>query len=416
MNFSALANSLIPLIKKNKLIYNESETDKYKGILISLYKDILTANNYVQNSSISYKKDIISSTENKLKLPTSKYFPKVIREYIQHTSYSLLKYKLNLNSREITVCFYVFGEKQATDKIYRSYVMKMYTWLYICAKYAHKTCGEEMLINIFLTPFKKTLPINKTTMLSGEHVNTAFTIWCVPDGEITIFREEEWFKVFIHETFHSYGLDFALYNSNHLLKVLEKTFPIKSEFNANEAYAETWARIINCVFYSFYSLDNKNDIQTFLLYAEFCLQLERIFSICQVNKILNYMGLNYEDLYSSREKSVYLRQQLYKENTHVFCYYILTAVFFNNYIKFMNWCGENNVGTNNVGTNNVGTNNVGTNNSFMKFTCNEQNIKNIADYIINVYKNDEFIKTINAVKKIGCNDMGNTTRMTIINI
>ena len=118
-----------------------------------------------------------------------------------------------------------------------------------------------MNVTIYLTPFKKILPENNTTVLSAEHVNTAFTFACEPEGEITIFREEEWFKVFLHESFHSYGLDFALSESTILRKTIEKVFHIKSDFNVNEAYTETWARIINCALFSF---DNKDKEQTYV--------------------------------------------------------------------------------------------------------------------------------------------------------
>ena len=51
------------------------------------------------------------------------------------------------------------------------------------------------------------LPERNTEILDTNHVNTAFAYQCSPEGEIVIYREEEWMKVFIHETFHSFGLD-----------------------------------------------------------------------------------------------------------------------------------------------------------------------------------------------------------------
>lgn len=259
-----------------------------------------------------------------------------------------------------------------------------------------------MCVTIYLTPFEKILPPNNTAVLSPEHINTAFTMSCVADGEITIYRAEEWFKVFIHETFHAYGLDFGLNDATALRTLLAKTFPIKSDLNASEAYTETWARIINCLLYSFYSLPNKQDRETFLLYSDFCLQLERLFTIFQMNKVLAFMGLTYEDLHDSREKSVFLRKQLYKENTHVFAYYVLPAIFLNDYKHFITWCSTNN------------------NVSFLKFDCQEANFKKMANYIEAVYKNPTLLKTLTDVAKVTVSkkqhQLDNTTRMAVIDM
>lgn len=273
-----------------------------------------------------------------------------------------------------------------------------------------------MVIHIYLTPFKKVLPVNNSLVLSPENVNTAFTMSCAPDGEIIIFREEEWFKVFIHETFHAYGLDFGLKESKSLFTVLKKTFPIKSDFNVNEAYAETWARIINCALYSFFSLNNKNrSKEKFLLYTDFCLQLERIFAIYQMNKILNFMGLKYKDLYDVNERSSYLRRQLYKENTHVFGYYILTAIFLNGYRQFITWCGANNAV---IGANNAV---IGANNAFMKFNCEEKSFQKIGEYITSTFQDKELSKIIEIVQKLKLNNNKHkellyTTRMTVVDM
>ena len=61
------------------------------------------------------------------------------------------------------------------------------------------------------------------------------------------------------------------------------------------------------------------------------------------------MGLNYTDIYSSGS-GAYLKAHLYKEETNVFSYYILTALFLNDYKEFIQWCAV-----------------INTNNNIMKF-------------------------------------------------
>ena len=402
MNLPPLADAFIPLLKQNKLKTKREKEDKYQAIMLSLYNDLLEAEKEVKKSKIQC--EVSTNSSEKINLPhNTRYFPKSIRDYIKNTPYSLFKFKCKLNGSDVHINFYSY-----TTSIKKPYleekVKKMLLWLAVCKKYAHKKCSESMNVTIYLTPFKKILPENNTTVLSAEHVNTAFTFACEPEGEITIFREEEWFKVFLHESFHSYGLDFALSESTILRKTIEKVFHIKSDFNVNEAYTETWARIINCALFSF---DNK-DKEQFLLYVEFCLQLERLFSLFQMNKILKFMGLDYTDLYE--KNGAYLKQHLYKEDTHVFGYYVLTAIFLNDYKGFIQWCSSNNVS----GSNNVVDNDT----SIMKFNCSEENLIKIGDYITSMYRSTDLIKTIESLLNIASvttnSSLLTTTRMAII--
>ena len=321
MNISATAELFVPFIKQHKLITNKENEDKYKLLLFSLFKDLLEAEKYVQHCPIN--KLVYTSTEHKVKdrvelSKNTRFFPKAIRKYIEDTPCSLLKYTCEIEGRENTIYFYNYNKaSHVADKI--GTVKLMFMWLYICIKYAQRKCAKELNVYIFLTPFKKFLPAKKTTILSAEHVNTAFTYCCLPEGEITIFRAEEWFKVFLHESFHAYNLDFGLTEVPATLQEqMHSFFHINSDFNINEAYTETWARIINCMLYSFASLtERKKKFETFLMYTDFCLQLERLFSLYQMNKILNFMGLDYSDIYSLGS-GTYLKTHLYKVNTLVF--------------------------------------------------------------------------------------------------
>jgi hypothetical protein len=179
-------------------------------------------------------------------------------------------------------------------------------------------------------------------ILNAGNVNTAFTWGCPVNSEIVIFRKEEWFKVFIHESFHSFGLDFSSMDISKSTKNILNIFKVKSDVNLFESYTEVWAELINIVFCSFFSLRNKkNDIE-FLDTFEDLVNYERSYSFFQLVKVLHFMGLDYRDLYSSSEKATVLREMLYKEDTNVLSYYIIKCVLLNNYQSFISWCDKNN--------------------------------------------------------------------------
>ena len=186
---------------------------------------------------------------------------------------------------------------------------------------------------------------------------------------------------------------------------VKKIFPIDSEYNIEEAYAETWARIINSGFCSYESLADKKDAKTFRLYMDFSLRIERLFSLYQCEKILRFMGLTYQDLHSSEEKSAYLRGNFYREKTNVFAYYVLTALFMDDYLGFLQWCHDNNT-------------------AFMRFNCTHKNLEKFSKFIEDIYDSETFKSGLKCVGKIGrrkrikntdkVETLLDTTRMSII--
>jgi hypothetical protein len=173
-------------------------------------------------------------------------------------------------------------------------------------------------------------------------VNTGFTTTCPRDSEIVIYRKEEWFKVFIHETFHNFGLDFSEMNIDNCIKSMLYIFPVDSEINLYEAYTEFWAEIMNALFCSFFKLKKKKNIEEFLVMSEIFINFEICYSFFQMVKTLDFMGLNYNDLYMKTKKSQMLRDTMYKEETNVFPYYIIKTILLNNYQCFLSWCDTNN--------------------------------------------------------------------------
>ena len=63
-------------------------------------------------------------------------------------------------------------------------------------------------------------------------------------------------------------------NYNSLKSNIKKIFDVDSDFEITEAYSEYWATILNSLFISYDLLDNENDIEEFILFVEFCIQLE----------------------------------------------------------------------------------------------------------------------------------------------
>jgi hypothetical protein len=215
-------------------------------------------------------------------------------------------------------------------------------WLYVLNQYASKQCVNTLVVYLYFTSLEKNLPDSNILILDEINVNTAFTTTCPKDSEIVVFRKEEWFKVFIHETFHNFGLDFSDMNNDFANNCILNIFKVNSQVNLYESYTEFWAEIINASFCSFFSSKEKTNFDDFLSNFEILINFERTFSFFQLVKTLNFMGLTYKDLYSTTEQSHILRENLYKEKTNVLSYYIIKTILINNYQGSLSWCKSNN--------------------------------------------------------------------------
>jgi len=247
----------------------------------------------------------------------------------------------------------------------------MFTWLYICSQ-SNLTdlCSTSLNIYIYLTSNLKELPTQHNLTLGVNNANTALTAKC---SNIIIFRKEEWFKVFIHETMHNFNLDFSLINDDYKIKIL-KLFNVNSDVNLYESYVEFWARILNCCFISFLSSKNLNN---FISKTKQLISNEIYYSTFQLVKVLNYMNLNYYELCHNKNKT----KQQYSEETNILSYYIITTILINNYEDFLFWCDENN-------------------SSLYNFKKTIKNINNFCNFIKIYYLQENLLNNISKCENI----------------
>ena len=186
-----------------------------------------------------------------------------------------------------------------------------------CLNYSRVSTMRSLNIYQDLTDEDKMLPDNHFEKIGPKHCNSAVTFACAKDAKVLVYREEEWKKVLLHELFHALCLDFSGIKYDKLRRDVKSVFDVESDFEISESYSEFWGTVLNCCFISYKLLDNDN-VEEYLLYVEFCLQLERIFSLFQMVKILHFMGLKYKNLYADNGISKTFRNVLYKEKTNVF--------------------------------------------------------------------------------------------------
>lgn len=260
-------------------------------VLINRAKEKTRTINRQYTSSINNIE--ISST-----LLNSYYVSAQIRDYIYTKITHNIIQQCIINDKHITIKIY------SSKSIPKTYMKQIVAILYLLVPYSQASCSQELSIQIYLTPFKKKFP-EQGNIIGPEHINSGVAWSCKRNSEIIIFREEEWFKVYIHELFHTLGLDFSQHSKSFFKKELQKIHPIESEFLLYEAYCECWATIIQLIYFN----------------RSFLLEIKH--ALCQAKRIIQFR----ED---------------YKENTNVFCYYFIKAVFLSDINYFVNWCKKHN--------------------------------------------------------------------------
>jgi hypothetical protein len=350
MKVSNQTKQMMSFFTKNNHINIVKQSKRTDGILTELYGDICEARKYLE--SVKKRDGYYNITTRKIEtasqIPMPKYFnsnsfPETVRKHIEQFAATEITYTFSLYNRKITLIFVVEeDEHHVKIESFNKYVDAIIMWLYILNQYASKQCSESLVSYFYFTSLTKSLPSSNISILDEIHVNTAFTRTCPRESEIIVFRKEEWFKVFIHETFHNFGLDFSDMNNDTVHKCILNIFKVKSDVNLYESYTEFWAEIMNALFCSYFSIKDKTNVDDFLSTAEFFINFERTYSFFQLVKTLDFMGLSYNDLYSDTQHSTMLRENLYKEKTNVLSYYVLKTIIINNYQDFLFWCKKNN--------------------------------------------------------------------------
>jgi hypothetical protein len=191
---------------------------------------------------------------------------------------------------------------QVFKNLYRVYLISK---LYNISKWGNYIFNYYIIMN----PLKRCLPSKKNDQIDVKHVNGGFTY--ISKNNIYIVRKEDYEKVIIHELLHH---NILIHKEEWLelnIKRLREHFNIhqKMLLIPNEAIIETYACVLNTIFYSI-------ETGTSLKYN---LKKDQEHSIQLVKKILEKQGV-----------------EKWNEKTHSYCYIVFKTilyVYFNNFLK-----------------------------------------------------------------------------------
>lgn len=268
------------------------------------------------------KKIFISRTDyEKLSPPAMKHFPPMILHSVRTELLTYCSFEFATPRRKVRLYLIFRPGKKIEDVVYKTFL-----WFSVVDGYTSKECSVEVDVYLYLSNHRKCLP--EKEVLDSSHANTAFTTECQAKTTIYIYREEEWFKVLMHETFHNLGLvSFTDTMEKQANAAIQEMFHVKINARFYESYCETWATILHSLFFCAFSA---SDIPSALRLLQICLGYESMFSLLQTAKILRHYGITYSELISM--------DTVYQEKTNVFSYYVLKGILLVHYRNFLDFC------------------------------------------------------------------------------
>lgn len=281
--------------------------------LYKLYNDIKNVYKYEKFTVNKYNGKLHKTLKN------NKFFGKLdLRDYKNI-------YYIDIDNNKI---WFITNKERLDQKLTNKIINRILSF----KKYSQNT--YENNIYLWLTDYKKRLPLKKGEILSVENVNSGCSIIYHPmitkNGDIEIWRKEEIYKVLMHELLHSLRYDYYSQNDE-LDQLVKQKFNVDNHIKINESYTETLATILNCIYFS---LENNQDYNYFLgLLAN-----EQNYSKNQTIKILQHYGYhNIHDLY---RKNSY-KNKIFPQKTAVFSYYILKTMLLNDLKNFCKFALDN---------------------------------------------------------------------------
>lgn len=215
-------------------------------------KKIGTIINSLFNSPPTFQKEILT------KLPQGKpeyfdYIPKTIKKHIldNQNSWTFEKYVLPAipNIPEVTL-YFVYDASDMTSDSMKINILLIRSWFLFLSPFV-KT-NKKFQFYFYLTHFKK----KWSPELTEFHINTGFTM--VGQEYVYIYREEEWFKVFIHETMHAFQIETDPKINNHkictkYLTKKRKQHLCTHQYKHFEGIAEYHAIMFYNIYYSIFT-------------------------------------------------------------------------------------------------------------------------------------------------------------------
>jgi len=332
-------------------IFSIKKNSTMRNFLVYIYAQFIEVNKFINTLNIIKSRTEISNISTKISnvieehLSKSIYIDSSIITYISNNlnNCKIISYENIIHNKKFILDFIVYDKININNL--DNIVKKMLIFLQILIKISKNSnneineCSKDGIsITFFFTPFVKKLNINKTEseakeILGAKNVNSGFNYTCLNSGLIFIYRKEDFFKVFVHESVHGYGIDRALHFNfakneyyNKFLNLFAFANKHITNVGINESLTEFWTSLLYlCV----NSYQDSRNLSSFIYNFERLYKFELVHALYQISKILHYNNLTYNSFINNSNSN-------YRENSHIFSYFIVKTMMLLNHEHMLN--------------------------------------------------------------------------------
>jgi hypothetical protein len=274
--------------------------------ILEIYKIIKANYDFVKNDFKIIKTDpsVFNNFNKELLESSNKYLNyEFAYKYLEKCNHCY-----HITYKEINM--YIIMRNKITNK-QKFQIFKNLYRVYLISKIYNISKWNSYIFNyyIIMNPQKRCMPSKKDDLIDVKNINGGFTY--INENDIYIIREEDYEKVIIHELLHHNILIHKTDWKKENIKRLKEHFNIHNNMLLipNEAIIETFACVLNSIFYSIESGSSLQDN----------LKKDQVHSINLAKKILDKQEGN-----------------KWQEKTHSYCYIVFKTilyVYFNKFLK-----------------------------------------------------------------------------------
>lgn len=241
-----------------------------------------------------------------------------------------LNFKHSVNCEHFNIIFYKKSKFSYNNKINKYIILTSiaYNLISTFSRIFFSYKSDLFTIDLLLSNAKK--KFHKYNFFDKKNINSAqFNSY---NNFLSIFRSEEFFKLMVHEMMHCFRLEKNFkHNFKSINSLINKSFSIKkynehilSNFLISESVAEFFAIVFNTYLLSWIIKNKFNFNCHFLFIFHQILNLEIIFSLFQISKIL-YLS-KFDSYKNFLRKNNNTKNSIYT-NTNTFEYHFIKVIF-----------------------------------------------------------------------------------------
>lgn len=239
----------------------------------------------------------------------------------------IIKFTFVFDHTHITLWSFETKAMNKTQQVYKNIIEMLCYQLYILNK-----LNRQKKVVMVLGYSRKKKMLDKTLELGSDHVNSGFT-W---KGICVVYREQEMFKVMLHELMHHYGMDTHAHDETAQTNVLhiQQTFNITTKTPSGIRIEESYNDTMTCLFLiGLYIMFRNPDIRLESynkLYKSYLEQThQHMFDVAY--RILAH--------YNIKHRTDFKRVK-FIEHSSVFSYYICKAAIISRIDEFQEMIGD----------------------------------------------------------------------------